>query len=148
MDDLTPPPHLGGEPLTAADEELVDAARAVLLRHYRPFWHMVSAALRGRDGRIWTGIHLGATVGRMQICAEAIALGRAVLEGDATVQTAVAIRHPKAHEPDQTLAVVAPCGACREMLVDFDNEAMVIIPTASGLRKVSVRLLLPVPYQR
>jgi cytidine deaminase len=139
---------LQADVLTEADLVLVEAARAVLLRHYRPFWHMVSAALRSRDGRIWTGIHLGATVGRMQVCAEAVALGRAVLEGDATVECAVAIRHPKPHEMDQTLAVVAPCGACREMLTDFDADAEVIVPTAAGLRKVPVRMLLPLPYQR
>jgi cytidine deaminase len=140
--------HIPGELLTPADEELVETARTVLLRHYRPFWHMVSAALRGRDGRIWTGIHLGATVGRMQVCAEAVALGRAVLEGDARIDCAVAVRHPKTHELDQSLAVVAPCGACREMLVDFDADAMVIVPTGSGLIKVPVRTLLPIPYQR
>ena len=139
---------LQADVLTEADLVLVEAARAVLLRHYRPFWHMVSAALRSRDGRIWTGIHLGATVGRMQVCAEAVALGRAVLEGDATVECAVAIRHPKPHEMDQTLAVVAPCGACREMLTDFYADAEVIVPTAAGLRKVPVRMLLPLPYQR
>ena len=141
-------PHLPTETLSESDHELVEAARAVLLRHYRPFWHMVSAALRGRDGRIWTGIHLGATVGRMQVCAEAVALGRAVLEGDGQIECAVAVRHPKPHEIDQSLAVVAPCGACREMLTDFDPEALVIVPSPSGLRKVPVRLLLPVPYQR
>jgi cytidine deaminase len=64
------------ETLTETDHDLIAAARAVLAKHYRPFWHMVSAALRSRDGRVWTGIHLGATVGRLQICAEAIALGR------------------------------------------------------------------------
>ena len=58
-----PPPHCA---LTAADEALVDAARTTIARHYRPFWHMVAAALRSRDGRIWTGLHLGATVGRMR----------------------------------------------------------------------------------
>ena len=81
-----------------ADHELIEAARAVLLRHYRPFWHTVAAAIRGRDGRIWTGIHLGATVGRLSICAEAVALGRAVMDGDGTVECAVAVRHPKPEE--------------------------------------------------
>jgi len=45
-------PALPGVPLETADEELIAAARAVMLRHYRPFWHTVAAALRGRDGRI------------------------------------------------------------------------------------------------
>jgi cytidine deaminase len=143
----------GAAPLTAEDEALVEAARAVLARHYKPVWHMVAAALRSRDGKIWTGLHLGATVGRMQVCAEATALGRAILEGDGTIECAVAVRHPKPHETDQSLAVVPPCGACREMLTDFDPDASVIVPGtdglhAHGLRRVKLRLLLPLPYQR
>ena len=138
----------GAVVLTPADLELVAAARAVLLRHYRPFWHTVAAALRGRDGRIWTGIHLGATVGRLSVCAEAIALGRAVMDGDGTVECAVAVRHPKPEEDARELAVVSPCGACRENLMDFDREAFVIVETGVGLRKVPIGVLLPLPYRR
>jgi cytidine deaminase len=138
-------PVLPGVPLEAADEELIAAARAVMLRHYRPFWHTVAAALRGRDGRVWTGVHLGATVGRLQVCAEAVALGRAILEGDGSIAVAVAVRHPKADEEDREIAVVSPCGACREMIFDYAPEAFVIVP---GPVKLPVRALLPVPYQR
>jgi cytidine deaminase len=135
-------------PLTDDDLALVDAARAAIARHYRPFWHMVAAAMRSRDGRIWTGLHLGATVGRMQICAEAIAIGRLILEGDGTIECAVAVRHPKEHESLQEITVVPPCGACRELLTDFDPGAEVIVPGAGGLVRVPVSLLLPMPYQR
>ncbi len=137
-----------GSSLSADDEALVEAARAVIVRHYRPFWHMVAAALRSRDGRIWTGLHLGATVGRMQICAEAIAVGRVILEGDGTIECAVAVRHPKENEASQDIAVVPPCGACREMLTDFDPGADVIVPGPSGLQRVPMAYLLPLPYQR
>jgi len=106
---------------------------------------MVAAAVRGRDGRIWTGLHLGATVGRLQICAEAIAVGRAILEGDGTVATAVAVRHPKPEETDRELAVVPPCGACRELILDYSPDALVILP---GKIKRPVSALLPVPYRR
>lgn len=145
MPDYSP---TGGLPLTDADHMLVEAARAVLLRHYRPFWHTVGAALRSRDGRIWTGVHLGATVGRLAICAEAVALGRAVMDGDGTVECAVAVRHPKPEETAREIAVVSPCGACRENLTDYDAAALVIIDTPNGLRKVPIGLLLPFPYQR
>lgn len=149
MPDHPPLPGLlAGLPLTEADHELVEAARAVLLRHYRPFWHTVGAALRSRDGRIWTGVHLGATVGRLSICAEAIALGRAVMDGNGTIECAVAVRHPKPEEAVQEIAVVSPCGACRENLTDYDAAALVIINTATGLQKVPVSILLPLPYQR
>jgi cytidine deaminase len=134
-----------GLPLEAADEELIAAAREVLARHYRPFWHTVSAALRGHDGRIWTGLHLGATVGRLAICAEAVALGRAVLEGDGTIAQVVALRHPKPGEPGLEPAIVSPCGACRELIFDHAPEALVIVP---GPMKLPVRDLLPLPYRR
>jgi cytidine deaminase len=98
--------------LSRDDHELVAAATEVMARHYKTFWHTVAAAIRSRDGRIWTGLHIGATVGRLAICAEAVALGRALLEGDGTIATAVAVRHPKPEETDRELAVVSPCGAC------------------------------------
>lgn len=118
------------------------------MRHYKPFWHTVAAAIRSHDGRIWTGIHLGATVGRLSICAEAVALGRAVMEGDGSIGTAVAMRHPKPDEDDRNRTVVSPCGACREMIFDYSPEALVILPAAGGLIKVPIRDLLPLPYRR
>ena len=120
----------------------------MLTKHYRLHWHTVAAAIRSRDGRVWTGVHIGATVGRLSVCAEAIAFGRAVLEGDGTIATAVAVRHPKPEETDRELAVVAPCGACREMMVDYSPEATVILRAPEGLVKLPVRDLLPSPYRR
>ena len=148
LDDLDTPGLLGALPLAPPDHALIEAARLVLLQHYRPFWHTVAAALRGRDGRIWTGIHLGATVGRLSICAEAIALGRAVMDGDGTIECAVALRHPKPEEDVRDIAIVSPCGACRENLLDYDANAQVIVDTPAGLRKVPIRALLPLPYRR
>jgi cytidine deaminase len=134
--------------LTNEDEQLIAAARSVLTETYKPFWHTVSAALRMSDGRIVTGIHLGAAVGRLSICAEAVALGRAILEGGGSVVTAVAVRHPKPEEDDRDMAVVSPCGACREMFTDHAPGAMVIVPGLAGLEKVTITDLLPLPYRR
>ena len=148
LDDVPTPDLAGAALLTAADHDLIEAARAVLLRHYRPFWHTVAAALRSRDGRVWTGIHLGATVGRLSICAEAIALGRAVMDGDGTIDVAVAVRHPKPDESIREIAVVSPCGACRENILDYDPDARVIVNTPVGMRRVPVASLLALPYRR
>ena len=112
---------------------MIEAARDVLRRHYKPFWHTVGAAIRSRDGRVWTGVHLGAVVGRLAICAEVIAIGRAIMDGNGTIECAVAVRHPKPDEASQSIAVVAPCGACRETMTDYDPEALVIVPTPLGL---------------
>jgi cytidine deaminase len=134
--------------LSDDDHALIAAANAVLERHYRTFWHTVAAAIRSRDGRIWTGIHIGATVGRLAVCAEAVAYGRAVLEGDGTIETAVAVRHPKPEEEDRELAVVSPCGGCREMIMDHAPEARIILKDGDGLIKLPVRSLLVLPYRR
>ncbi len=142
--DLVPGPIA----LTDADHALIDAVNAVLARHYRTFWHTVAAAIRSKDGRIWTGLHIGTTVGRLAICAEAVAFGRAVLEGDGTIESAVAVRHPKPDEIERELAVVSPCGACREMILDHAPEAAVIVMAPTGLVKLPVRTLLPLPYRR
>lgn len=137
-----------GLPLDEDDRALLEAARDVMLRHYRPFWHMVAAALRGRDGRIWTGVHLGTTVGRLSACAEAVAVGRAILEGDGSIATVVAVRHPKPDESDRSVAVVPPCGACRELIVDYDPDTLVIVPGPLAPLKLPARALLPLPYRR
>jgi len=134
--------------LSHADHELIAAANAVLERHYRTFWHTVAAAIRSHDGRIWTGIHIGTTVGRLAVCAEAVAFGRAVLEGDGSIATAVAVRHPKPEEEDRELAVVSPCGACREMIMDHAPDARIILKDGKGLLKLPVRSLLVLPYRR
>lgn len=139
---------LGDIALTSEDHELIDAASRVLEKHYRTFWHTVGAAIRSRDGRIWTGVHIGATVGRLAICAEAIALGRTIIEGDGTIETVVAVRHPKPEEEDRELAVVSPCGACREMIIDHAPQATVIIRDQGILMKLPIGVMLPLPYRR
>jgi cytidine deaminase len=131
---------------------LIAAAEALMRAHHRPFWHTVAAALRDRQGRIWTGLHLGTTVGRLSICAEAVAMGRAVIGGALAdgggIAIAVAVRHPKPEEAGRGIAVVSPCGACRELLADYAPDAQVIVPGPAGPAKRSVRELLPLPYQR
>ena len=88
-------------------------------------------------------VNLDATVGRAAICAEAVALGEAVMAGD-TVDLVVAVRQPR---PDEAGGpqVVSPCGLCRELLLDYAPEAEVIVP---GQGRVALRSLLPSPYRR
>jgi cytidine deaminase len=77
-----------------------------------------------------------------------VALGRAVLEGGGGIDTVVAVRHPKPDEADRELAVVPPCGACREMFMDHCPDVQVIVQSSNGLIRFPVRELLPMPYRR
>ena len=97
------------------NDELVAAAKATLRLRFRPYWHVVAAALRTASGQIVTGIHLEAQVGRIAVCAEAIALGCAVAQfGTSDFTHIVAVQGA---DPDGAEArVVPPCGMCREMI--------------------------------
>jgi len=135
--------------LSAADKRLIAAARAAIKRRYRDDWQEVGAALRTRSGKIFTGVNLDAYLGRMAVCAEAVALGRAVVDvGDADIETIVAVRHPSPQDKDRRIAVVSPCGACRELIFDYDRNARVIVPDVKSPKIVPIADLLPNKYTR
>jgi cytidine deaminase len=135
--------------LSKADKELVAAASAAIKRRYRYDWQEVGAALRTRAGKIFTGVNLDAYLGRMAVCAEAVALGRAVVDrGDAGIETIVAVRHPSPEDKDQVVTVVSPCGACRELIFDYDRNARVIVPNGGASAAVPIGELLPNKYTR
>jgi cytidine deaminase len=135
--------------LSAQDIELMEVARAVIRRRYRNDWQEVGAALRTRTGRIFTGVNLDAYLGRMAVCAEAVALGQMVTEvGETGIDVIVAVRHPRSSEADQTVAVVSPCGSCRELIWDYDRDARVIVPGENGPTVASIGDLLPNKYVR
>jgi cytidine deaminase len=135
--------------LNDRDRELIAAASEAIKRRYRNDWQEVGAALRTRDGRIYTGVNLDAYLGRMAVCAEAVALGRAVTDvGETGIETIVAVRHPEPAEADQAVVVVSPCGSCRELIWDYDRNARVIVPSANGPVVAGIGELLPNKYSR
>jgi cytidine deaminase len=135
--------------LSERDQELIAAATQAIRCRYRYDWQEVGAALRTREGRIYSGVNLDAYLGRMAVCAEAVALGRAVTEtGETGIETIVAVRHPDPQEAYQGIAVVSPCGSCRELIWDYDRNARVIVPTANGPAIAAIGELLPNKYSR
>ena len=135
--------------LGKAETALIAAATAAIKARYRDDWQEVGAALRTRSGKIFTGVNLDAYLGRMAVCAEAVALGRAVVDvGDDGIDLIVAVRHPPPADKDQTIAVVSPCGACRELIFDYDRKARVIVPNGGSAAVVAIADLLPNKYTR
>jgi cytidine deaminase len=135
--------------LTEADRALVEAASEAIRKRYRYDWQEVGAALRTRSGKVFTGVSLDAYLGRMAICAEAVALGQAITNaGETGIEMIVAVRHPPPEEKDRPIAVVSPCGACRELIWDYDRNARVIVPGANGPESVPIGELIPNKYSR
>jgi cytidine deaminase len=135
--------------LSEADRELIEAAREIIRKRYRFDWQEVGAALRTRSGKVFTGVSLDAYLGRMALCAEAVALGQAITNaGEAGIDAIVAVRHPPPEEKDRSVAVVSPCGACRELIWDYDRNARVIVPGEGGPVVVPIGDLIPNKYNR
>jgi cytidine deaminase len=58
------------------------------------------------------------------------------------------VRHPPPGAKDQTISVVSPCGACRELIFDYDPKARVIVPNGRSAKAVPIAELLPNKYSR
>lgn len=111
-------------PLTPDDHALIAHARDAIRRNYDGVResHTVGAAVRCADGSIFCGVNVYAIHGA---CAEQVALGTAITEGQRDFTTIVAVRGENGEE------IIPPCGNCRQILSDY------------ALAKISARELLP-----
>lgn len=123
--------------LNPDDQTLVQEAHALIARRFKQDHHHIAAALRTRSGQVFSAVHLEATVGRIAVCAEAVAIGMAAAAGDTDIDTIVAV--------DRHGHIVPPCGMCRELISDYSADCRVILAED---RVVSVRDLLPEKYSR
>jgi cytidine deaminase len=107
--------------------ELIAAAAAVRERAYAPYSRFpVGAALRAADGTIFAGCNVENASYGLTICAERNAIAQAVAAGVRDF-TAVAVVSENG---------VTPCGACRQVLVEFGPEMTVIVADARGRRRM------------
>lgn len=112
-------------------------AREFAVASYSHF--KVGAALEGVDGRIFTGCNVENATYGLTICAERVALFKALSEG-------VRAFHRIAVVADTT-EPTPPCGACRQLLWEFGGDLEVILGNMhreTGRHRV--RDLLPLPF--
>jgi cytidine deaminase len=102
---------------------------------YAPYSHFtVGAALLGKSGRVYTGCNVENASYGLSICAERAAVFKAVSEGERDFK-AIAVVTEKG---------VTPCGACRQVLMEFGEDMQVIVANESGeYRVLTLRELLP-----
>jgi cytidine deaminase len=117
------------------DLQLIEAARSIIALRSKPEAHEVGAALRTRSGKLFAAVNVKANVGRVSICAEAVAIGMAASAGDTDIERIVAV--------DRQGRVISPCGMCREMVSDYSPHAEVIVSGDDGLEILKVAELLP-----
>jgi cytidine deaminase len=104
-------------------KKLIDAAIAVRQRAYVPYSHYaVGAAVLTPSGKIFTGVNIENAAYPSGICAERVAIFKAVSEGEHQF-TACAVVTDNGG---------SPCGACRQVMVEFSPEMVVLIANGDG----------------
>ncbi len=127
-----------GFPMLASEdrERLIAAAIDARQWAYAPYSdYAVGAALLSASGRIYEGVNIENAAYPMTICAERVAIFKAVSEGERDfLAIAVATKNGG-----------SPCGACRQVLAEFGQETLVIIAddTGSVVDEKTVGDLLP-----
>ncbi|QNK51165.1 cytidine deaminase [Peribacillus frigoritolerans] len=135
-------------PLNESDRDLIEAASAKIRDLYEENRHHVGAALKTSSGKTVAAVHIEAYIGRVTVCAEAIAIGKAISDGEKGFDTIVAVKHPYSDDEERAFKVVSPCGMCRELISDYAKECFVILNINGETVKTKIGELLPYKYTR
>ena len=122
--------------------ELVKLATEVRAHAVVPFSNFrVGAALLATDGSVFTGCNIENSTLGLTVCAERVALFKALSEGKRHFERVAVVTDAKLLSP--------PCGACRQMLWEFCGDIeveLVNLQGGSDLKRITE--LLPLPFDR
>ena len=123
------------------EKELTELAHTALQHAYAPYSNFrVGAALLTADNRIFTGCNVeNASLG-LTVCAERNAVYAAVCQGDTRFRKLVLV----VDQQDPSM----PCGACRQVLLEFSSELEVLALGNTGqIQRAKLTELLPHAFQ-
>ncbi len=126
--------------LTAEERRaLIDLATEARRRAYAPYSHYaVGAALRTRSGRLFTGCNIENAAYPQTICAERVAIFKAVSEGERDFDVIAIV----------TANGGSPCGGCRQVMAEFGLETRILLADGQGnlVQETTVASLLPLAF--
>ena len=125
--------------LADRDYELIAEARNAIRPNYDEVNcnHTVGAAIRCKNGKVYVGVNLYSLHGA---CAEQVAIGTAITNGERNFDAIVAVRGKEGEE------IIPPCGNCRQILHDYMPDCDVIVSVDGELKKIKAKTLLPFSY--
>ncbi len=125
--------------LSERDCELIaEAQKAIRLNYDQKHCnHTVGAAIRCKNGKIYVGVNLYSLHG---VCAEQVAIGTAITNGERDFDVIVAVRGKEGEE------IIPPCGNCRQILQDYMPDCDIIVSVCGELKKIKAKELLPFSY--
>src|SRR5688572_13089252 len=104
-------------------QSLIDLANEARRRAYAPYSNYpVGAALRTKSGRLYTGVNVENAAYPHTMCAERVAIFKAVSEGETEFEVIAVVTNNGG----------SPCGGCRQVLAEFGLDTIVLIANGEG----------------
>jgi cytidine deaminase len=126
---------------TRSNEELIELARQARLRAHAPYSNFkVGAVIECADGRVFAGCNVENSSYGLTLCAERVAITKAISEGARDFIRIAVIA--------DTHAPIPPCGACRQIIFELcgaDIE-IVMLNMRGQIETRRAGDLLPVPF--
>lgn len=126
------------------NEALIIEAKKAREHAYVPYSHFqVGAALVTKSGKIYHGCNIENAAYAPTNCAERTAFFRAVYEGEREFEKIAIVGGKEASEADE---LCAPCGVCRQVMMEFCNPDTFQIILADGKDKclqLTLKEMLP-----
>lgn len=122
------------------DSELLERAKKAMENAYAPYSHFrVGAALLAKDGSVFVGCNIENASYGATCCAERVAVYKAVSEGVKEFEKIAIVSDSKKLTP--------PCGICRQVLLEFMPEGVVVLENEKRkIKTYGVKELLPVGF--
>jgi cytidine deaminase len=117
-------------------QALIDLANTARQRAYVPYSNYpVGSSLRTKTGRIFTGVNVENAAYPQTMCAERVAIFKAVSEGEKEFEVITVVTNNGG----------SPCGGCRQVMAEFGLDTIVLLADGNGklVKQTTVRDLLP-----
>lgn len=125
--------------------ELILEAKKARARSYSPYsFFRVGAALLTKSGKVYHGCNIENAAYSPTNCAERTAFFRAVYEGEREFEKIAVVGAREDGDPDVTCA---PCGVCRQVMMEFcDPESFLVVLAKGKDEQLEILLKDLVPY--
>ena len=121
---------------TNSSQKLIALANNARKNAYAKYsGYKVGAALLGKSGKIYTGVNVENAVYPLTLCAERVAIFKAVSEGEREFEAISVVTDNGG----------SPCGSCRQVLAEFGMDMKIYIANGEEklLKETTVAQLLP-----
>jgi cytidine deaminase len=118
-------------------EELIEVGTKAREKAFAPYSKFrVGSAVRTKSGKIFSGCNVESASYGLTVCAERVAIWKAVSEGETDLTEIVVVANTKVLTP--------PCGVCRQIIWEFCGDVPITLANLDGdVETVSAKELLP-----